>query len=59
MLIYQYGKKIKRTNNKTKYCRECAREIEKEQERKNAKLRMRRMRERKRNVTEIENPENP
>jgi len=50
------GKRIEQTNNKSKYCSICAKEIEKEQERYNSKLRMRRMRERNKNVTEIEIP---
>lgn len=54
------NKLIKKTCNKTKYCKECAKEIERIQERENAKIRMRKYRNKlkNKNVTEIENAQN-
>jgi len=47
------GKRIRPSNLTHKYCKECAKEIHQEQEKNNAKLRMRKMREK--NVTQTEN----
>jgi len=48
------GKRIRPSNLTHKYCKECAKEIHQEQEKNNAKLRMRKMREK--NVTQTEKP---
>ncbi len=49
------NKLIKPTNNKNKYCKECAREMKLHQTRDIARDSMRRLRQ-KRNVKKIENP---